>query len=266
MNLRADQHRRREGGRGHRPLILVTPSTSPAGVEMLDHSISLSSRYLSAILDHGGVPVCLPLMTDPGDLAAAVEHADGILLSGGDDIEPRLHWPDVPRKLRALCKDIAEPARDNMELRLIAEVLRQRRPLLCICRGHQLMNLALGGTLVVDLPTQRPGRIRHGRLDRRCDPVHPVTVAPGSWLARWTGCRELRVNSTHHQAIDQLAPHLSVAAISPDGVIEATELRAGSQDLFPWFASVQFHPERLYDRYPEHSPLFHEFIRACRRS
>ena len=113
---------------GNAPLILVTPSTSPEGVEMLDHSISLSTRYLNAILDHGGLPVCLPLTTDPGILAEAVRQCDGVLLSGGDDIEPRLHWPDVPRRVRALCKEIAEPDRDVMELRLIAALLHDPRP------------------------------------------------------------------------------------------------------------------------------------------
>ncbi len=248
-----------------RPLILVTSSHQSSGAEMLDDSISVSHRYLDAVLDHGGLPVAMPLSADARVLADLVDRCDGILLSGGDDIEPRLHRPEIAAKLRNKCA-IAVPVRDLMELLLIKEIFRNPLPVLAICRGHQIFNIALGGTLYVDLPSERPDGLNHSQLDRRCDPAHPVALSAGSLLARLTHRRSLGVNSTHHQAIDQLAAPFVPTAISPDGVIEAMEFRPADRGLLPWFASVQFHPERLYDRYREHRPLFRAFINEAARS
>ena len=125
------------------------------------------------------------------------------------------------------------------------------------------MNVALGGTLYVDLPTQRPGDIAHAQMDRRFEPVHPVEVAPDSQAALIYRLRTLGVNSTHHQAIHRLADPLRATLTAADGVIEGTELQAASAGLLPWFASVQFHPERLYADHPEHARLFRAFVRAC---
>lgn len=244
-----------------RPLILITPSTSPAGVEMADHSTSVSSRYLDAVLAAGGLPVSLPLTTDLEVLADAVAHADGILFSGGDDIDPRRYWPEVPDALLATC-DLAEPARDVMELALLAEIFRQRKPLLAICRGHQLVNVFLGGTLYVDLPTEVGGAVAHNQMDLRNDVAHRVDLPADSRYAAITGTTTLGVNSTHHQAVHRLATPLRAAATAPDGVVEATELKPEERDLLPWFQSVQFHPERLAA--PEHARLFKAFVEACR--
>lgn len=244
-----------------RPLILVSPSTSPAGAEMADPSTSVSSRYLQAVLDAGGLPLTLPLTTDPAALADAVTLCFGVLLTGGDDIDPRRYWPDVPAALLATC-DLAEPARDEMELALLAEVFAQRKPLLAICRGHQLVNVFLGGTLFVDLPTQAPGTVNHNQMELRNDIAHAVTLPADSRYAAITGTTGLGVNSTHHQAIARLAAPLQAAAVAPDGLVEATEFRPAEHDRLPWFQSVQFHPERLAG--PEHAALFQAFVTACR--
>lgn len=248
-----------------RPLILITSSHQSSGAEMLDDSISLSHRYFDAVLDHGGMPVAMPLTSDARVLADLVDRCDGILMSGGSDIEPRLHRPYIAAKLRNTCA-ISAGVRDLMELLLIKEILRNPRPVLAICRGHQIFNVAFGGTLYVDLPSERPDGPNHCQLDSRCDPVHPVALARGSLLARLTRRCSLGVNSTHHQAIDQLAEPLVPTAVSPDGVIEAMEFRRAYRGLLPWFASVQFHPERLYDRFREHRPLFRAFVFAAARA
>ena len=243
-----------------RPLILVSPSTSPAGAEMADHSTSVSSRYLQSVLDAGGLPLTLPLTTDRTALAEAVAHCAGVLLTGGDDIDPRRYWPDVPVSLLATC-DLVEPARDEMELALLAEVFAQRKPLLAICRGHQLVNVFLGGTLYVDLPSQAPSAVNHNQMEQRSDVVHTVKLPADSNYAALTGTTELGVNSTHHQAIARLAAPLQAAALAPDGLVEATELRPEEHGRLPWFQSTQFHPERLAA--PEHAALFRAFVRAC---
>lgn len=245
-----------------RPLVLVTPSLAPAGSEMGDPSTSVSHRYLQAVLRAGGLPVSLPPTTDRAALADAVAQSAGVLLTGGEDIDPRRYWPEVPETLLATCA-LAESGRDEMELALIAEVFRQQKPLLAICRGHQLVNLFLGGTLYVDLPTQFPGRVSHDQMAGRDDECHRVTLPAGSQLAAITGLLSLGVNTTHHQGIRRLAAPLRTAATAPDGLIEATELKPGEAHRLPWFQSVQFHPERLAAT--EHACLFQAFVAACRR-
>ena len=124
-----------------------------------------------------------------------------------------------------------------------------------------MMNVALGGTLIVDIPTQVPKHLNHRRMDRRSDPVHPVEIAADSLLAQIIGARSLDVNSTHHQAIGRVAEPLRVVAQSSDGIAEAAELRDPSR--LPFFLTVQFHPERLVDKGPAYRQLFDRFVAAC---
>jgi putative glutamine amidotransferase len=126
-----------------------------------------------------------------------------------------------------------------------------------------MLNVALGGTLVVDIATQLPNPLNHRRMDRKNQPVHDVTVVPDSLLARLTGRRSLGVNSTHHQAVGELAPQLRAVARSLDGVIEAVELKDASRG--PFLLGVQFHPERLIDRNAVFRKLFSGFVEACAR-
>jgi len=135
--------------------------------------------------------------------------------------------------------------------------------LLAICRGHQVLNVALGGTLLVDIPRQLPAALRHRQMDRKAEKVHDVHLTPESLLAKITGRRTLGVNSTHHQAVDQPAGALKVSARSADGVIEALELKPDARHRAPFLLSVQFHPERLAGRYAEHRRIFDAFSRAC---
>lgn len=248
----------------HRPLILVSPDTQTSGAEMQDHAISVGSRYLQAIIDAGGIPLSLPLCTDRAFLADAVSQADGIMLTGGNDVAPSIYWPDAPKSLTSKC-ECAEPGRDVMELELIQEILAQRKPLLAICRGHQLFNVALGGTLYVDIPSQRPGAFKHSQMDRKYEVVHDVSVTPDTFLHQIWQADSLGVNTTHHQAIDKIAKPLRAVAHGPDGVIEAAEFRPEDRGMLPWFASIQFHPERLYRQHPTHARLFQAFVAACRK-
>jgi putative glutamine amidotransferase len=123
--------------------------------------------------------------------------------------------------------------------------------------------VALGGTLVVDILSQLPRARNHRRPDKRSEVVHEVRLTPGSLLAKITGRQKLGVNSTHHQAVAKVAPPLKVTAVSSDGVIEGLELQRGAAGGLPFLLSVQFHPERLADRYPEHRAIFRVFAQAC---
>ena len=204
----------------------------------------------------------MPLPLDAAGLADVVAQSAGVLLTGGDDIDPRFYRPEVPATLLATCA-LAEPGRDAMELGLIAEVFRQRKPLLAICRGHQLVNVFLGGTLYVDLPTEFPSPVNHHQMAFPNEECHRVTLLADSQLAALTGVISLGVNTTHHQGIHRLAASLRAAATAPDGLIEATELKPEEARRRPWFQSVQFHPERLAA--PEHARLFQAFVAACQR-
>jgi putative glutamine amidotransferase len=146
---------------------------------------------------------------------------------------------------------------------VVDEVFRQRKPLLAICRGHQVLNVALGGTLIVDIPRQIPTALRHRQMDRKAEKVHDVHLTPESMLAKIAARRTLGVNSTHHQAVDRPAGVLAVVARSADGVVEALELKPHARHRLPFLLSVQFHPERLAGRYAEHRRIFDAFTRAC---
>ncbi len=245
------------------PLILVTPCQQSKGAEFADDSLSLSNRYTQAVADAGGLPLVLPLTTTREHLAECVRRADGVMLTGGEDIETKHYATNIPPALAATVSH-TEPQRDVVEFALIEEAFRQRKPLLCICRGHQMLNVALGGTLFVDIPSQLPGALKHKQLDRKMEPVHDITLAPDSHIASLLSETRTGVNSTHHQAVDKVADALRVTASSVDGVIEAMELKDRSK--LPFLLSVQFHPERLYDRWPKFAKVFQDFVEvaSCR--
>jgi len=123
--------------------------------------------------------------------------------------------------------------------------------------------VALGGTLWADLGSQVPGCLEHRRVDRRREVVHEVRLTPDSILAKITGRQELGVNSTHHQAVERIAPPLRAVGTSPDGIIEVLELGPRAEGVLPFLVSVQFHPERLVDRYSEHQAIFRGLVEAC---
>jgi len=246
------------------PLILVSPSMEKRGVEFHDLSISLSQPYVDAVLDAGGLPLVVPSTEDPAVLAEAVRRTDGVLLTGGDDIGPELYDPELPAKVRATVG--APPdggGRDLRELLLIEEVFRQRKPLFCICRGHQLLHVAFGGKLICDIRLQHSREVNHQRLDKAYEYVHEITLTPGSLIAKLTGKTTLGVNSSHHQAVPTTVGALVATGQSPDGLVEVMELTPAGPQL-PFMLSVQFHPERLARKFAEHHALFTAFVKACR--
>jgi putative glutamine amidotransferase len=249
-----------------RPIILLTPDVEEKGKEFGDLSSSLSGCYERALLEAGALPLTLPAVVSRKALAEYVRRSDGILLTGGDDINPQLYSKELPPRVRRTVDVTPDGgARDYRELVLLSEIFQQRKPLLAVCRGHQLLNIALGGTLVADIPSQWPGALEHRRLDRRDKPVHEVCLTSGSLLAKITGKAKLAVNSTHHQAIGKLAEPLRAVAVSPDGVVEGVELKPGAAGWLPFLLGIQFHPERLAGQFREHRAIFRAFARVCAR-
>ena len=216
----------------------------------------LMPAYLEAIAAAGGIPVMFPLGLDEGDLFALLHRVDGLLLPGGGDIDPRRYGGNdsVPSLY-----DIS-PVRDETEIRLVHHALNTGKPLLAICRGHQVLNVALGGTLWEDIADLMPNAICHDyyRLFPRNHTPHEVQVKPDTQLARLLGTTCTRVNSLHHQGIKELAPGLIAAAAAPDGLIEAAELPG-----HPFALSVQWHPENLVQDDPQMHQLFAGFVSSC---
>jgi len=243
------------------PLILISPSTQKKGVEFEDNSVSLSNQYCLAVAAAGGLPWIAPAIPAKVLVAQSVARSDGVMLTGGDDVQTKLYAPKLNGKLKKTVSE-PEPDRDLFELMLIEETFRQGKPLFAICRGHQMLNVAFGGTLIVDIPLQCPGALEHRRTDKKNQVVHDAQLTDGSLLANITGRKKLGMNSSHHQAIGKLAEPFVATARSKDGVIEAIELKPGAARL-PFFLAVQFHPERLYARHAEHLKLFQHFVRAC---
>ena len=180
--------------------------------------------------------------------------AKELLLSGGPDVDPVLYGEE---KLPC-CGEILA-VRDAMELSLFRKALKSGLPVLGICRGLQVMNVALGGTLYQDIATQLPGAIKHPCYDTPRDKVHEVTVTEHSRLHRITGLARIGVNSRHHQGVKKLADSLKATAYSEDGLIEAFECPAEK-----FVMAVQWHPESLSDRYPEAQAIFNAFAEACK--
>ena len=248
------------------PLILVSPSIFKHGVEFHDRSVNLSCKYENSILQAGGIPFIAPSTTDRALLADIVRRVDGVMLTGGDDINPNLYAKKLPRAIRQTINQTPDGGgRDLRELILIDEIFHRRKPLLAICRGHQLLNVALGGALIMDIRRQVPGAMNHQRLDKPGDLVHEAALTPGSLLAKITGKQVLGVNSSHHQAVLQPAEPLMAVARSRDGIIEAMELNPGTARRLPFLLSVQWHPERLAEKFAGHRAIFRRFVQACIR-
>lgn len=214
----------------------------------------INQSYVTALVRAGCAPVLIPLLEEESVLRAIFERLDGIVFPGGADVAPAEYGeqalPDI---------NVLEPARDSTELRLARWAYDAGLPTLGICRGQQLLNVALGGTLYQDLLAQGATRLDHSDEDGRARNalVHRVGLEPGSKLAQLIDETEVEVNSLHHQAIKSVAPGLTVTGRSEDGVIEAVEA-----DGARFLVAVQWHPEEL-TALPWVSRLFQGFARAA---
>lgn len=213
----------------------------------------LSDNYVKAIIQAGGVPVIIPSCEDESLMADIVDGLDGILLSGGGDVDPVLYGQRATGHLGSVT-----PLRDTTELAIARYAIEKtNKPVLGICRGIQVMNVAMGGTLHIDLTDA--GKLCHNlTMYPRHMTTHCIEVARGTLLADIMGAGQGKVNSYHHQAVDALAPDFLVTAVSvPDQVIEAIELPGRRYVL-----GVQWHPEGLIDR-EESRNLFRSFVAAA---
>ena len=227
-----------------RPLIGITSSYS-----WDNHSHRIPNSYIDAIERAGGTPVILP-PTFTIDVKQLLEVVDGLVLTGGGDVDPQMYGEDPIPNMGSI-----DPKRDHFELEITRRALGIGKPVLAICRGHQVLNVAAGGTLYQDIPSQIKGSIKHRGKAPVYYPSHNVRVQEGSKLHGMFEKAELGVNSFHHQAVKDLGEGLVATAWAPDGVIEAMEL---SRETF--VLGVQWHPERMIDG--EMLKIFQAFIQA----
>jgi putative glutamine amidotransferase len=244
-----------------RPVIGVPTQTlqSLGGVSAeIPPSWVMSQRYILTLTDAGALPWMVPLVDDE-TLRGIYEELDGGFLPGGADIDPATYGRDP----HPLC-DKTDPARDRVEVALARWALADGKPVLGVCRGMQLINVAAGGSLYQDLAEQLPGALKHdyfpfaGQGFTRDYLAHEVTVAEGTRLARTFGAGALRVNSMHHQGVRELGAGLVATAHAPDGLVEALEGSDGS-----YLVAVQWHPEALTDADERPRRLFAEFVEAA---
>jgi putative glutamine amidotransferase len=214
--------------------------------------------YLKGVSEAGGVPVVVPPSLSLRAAEALLDRLDGLLLSGGPDLDPGYYGE---RPIPELGTTI--PEWDALEMALLRLALEQGMPIFGICRGMQILNVALGGTLYQDVPSQLGADVLdHWQTTPKCQVTHEVEVLEDSYLAKITDRQTVEVNSYHHQGIKGLADVLTVAARCADGVIEALESRDFSDR---WMVGVQWHPEGMRDTESAHRNLFEAHVCAAER-
>ena len=227
------------------PLILIPGRRSDEAKGHRTPVVSGGRFYVDAIQRAGGLPMLLPPTDDLDIIHASVDRCDGIVLLGGGDVCPTSYGQTERARLFGVNAEL-----DKFEISVIKHAIQRDIPILAICRGHQVLNVALGGTLIQHLETTEEHR----------DTMHDVQLVPGSKVALAMGTHEPDVHSFHHQAIDDIAPHLAVVGTYRDGTIEAVEHQTAT-----WVIGVQWHPEDTAEENAPNQGLFNELIHQARR-
>ena len=235
-----------------KPLIGLTATriTNPSK----GSTFGINESYTKAVSNAGGLPVLIPLNLSKDDLDALLFRLDGILFTGGHDIDPRKYGGQLHPKVKNV-----DHTRDEIEIHLVEAAVESDKPFMGICRGLQVINIAMGGSLYEHLPDQFPGDVTHDNHHLARDFLaHIVRVEPDSRLSRIISKDQVQVNSLHHQGIRRLAQELLPIAYAPDGLIEAFEL-----PKHPFGLAVQWHPEDLQE-HEAMRRLFQTFVRSCK--
>ena len=212
--------------------------------------------YHKSVTLCGGLPMILPYV-NPELAIEMVQLCNGIILSGGEDIDPYFYGQEPQKNL-----EVTTPERDEVEIALVKYALQSQIPILAICRGIQLLNVALGGTLIQDISSSVNKSLQHFQKVERKRDTHWVRIERDSQLYKIFGEDQVRVNSLHHQAIDCLAPELKVVARASDGIIEAVEHTSAPSFVI----GVQWHPESLASSQPLMKELFYQFIKSSHQN
>lgn len=229
------------------PVIGIT-----CGYDNTTSRFNLGEDYVRAVQDAGGLPVILP---HPGkeNIKATLETIDGLILSGGGDMDP-FHFGEEPIDANGYI----DPNRDNFEILLAQLALNRGLPLLGICRGMQIMNVAAGGKICQDIGVAIDKRLKHQQQAPRWYPTHGIKISKGSLLYNILDKEHIRVNSFHHQIVKCIGKNFIFSATSSDGVVESIEYVERKK----FALGVQFHPENMYRMYPKFKKIFIAFVQA----
>lgn len=240
-----------------RPSVAITPDASLATPESPFVKYDLKAAYADAVLRAGGLPFIVPYTDDRSLIDQYLDRVSALVITGGAfDIPPEAYGEQAKSGLGEL-----KPGRTHFELAMLKGALQRRLPVLGVCGGMQLLNVAYGGTLIQDIPSEVPAARPHEQKHDRTQPHHPVEVKDQSVLAECVGGKgQLMVNSTHHQAVKAVGPGLVATALSPDGVIEAVEGTA--KDHF--VLGVQWHPELMLDTVPPNLGIYKALVHRAR--
>lgn len=209
----------------------------------------VNRSYITSIIQAGGLPILIPYMK-PNLLTKILDKLDGVLIPGGIDIDANL----FNQELHPRCGKI-DPEWDDLDVFVIQAALARNLPLLGICRGCQILNVACGGDLIQDIPSQTLSQINHSPAAPKWYATHDLTIKSGSKLSRILQTTHIRVNSFHHQAVSQVAPGFQASAFANDGIVEAIESMEHQ-----YVIGVQWHPELMLHHYPEFKNLFIELV------
>ncbi|MGF1471380.1 MAG: gamma-glutamyl-gamma-aminobutyrate hydrolase family protein [Rubrobacteraceae bacterium] len=244
------------------PIIGVTATlkedVETAATRPLGRFVRTDLDYVEGVAQAGGVPLILPPVVRGKEIETIVDSLDGLLLSGGSDLHPDYYGEEPLPELGPTI-----PERDEFEMGLVEVALLRGIPIFGICRGMQVLNVAFGGTLYQDLPSQMAVDLtNHSQETPKSQPTHEVEFYPHTYTAEVAGSSVIKVNSYHHQAIKELAGDLVVTARSSDDIIEAVEYRDLSER---WILGVQWHAEAMRDAGREHRRFFEAHVAAAKR-
>lgn len=241
-----------------KPLIGVTPGYSSSSDEgdvgyVYNGTARLLGTYIETVIRAGGVPVILPAVKDSSSCAEILSRLDGIMISGGEDVNPAYYGEDIMENARVG----VNAQRDTVDMLFARTALVMKKPIFAICRGFQLLNVAMGGSLYQDLPTQMPDNVGHSQREPGNVGTHKINIRKGSTLRKIMGTDTLWVNSYHHQGVKDLAKGVKVTATTDDGLIEGYE----GKNIY----AVQFHPEKAVDLgNMTLLPYVEDFVSKCR--
>lgn len=232
----------------NKPIIGLTAFFNTDGPSIF----KVNSSYVNAIIEAGGIPLIIPVTADINIGIRLAEQLDGLLVPGGQDIAPQLFNEEpVPQV------SYHQKHEDLFEFALIKEMYSRRKPILGICRGEQVINVAFGGTLYQDIPSQTNATICHVQSSKiRAEGTHSISITEDSKLAEILGTTKIYVNSYHHQSVKEIAKGFKISAVAPDGIIEAIESEDGL------IIAVQWHPEEM-KRENHFKEMFEKFILSC---
>ncbi|MDR6997709.1 gamma-glutamyl-gamma-aminobutyrate hydrolase family protein [Neobacillus niacini] len=236
-----------------KPIIGITTSYVKYNDNM--EGVYIHHDYHRAVERAGGIPFLLPVVKDEEAVKQYAALCDGIIFSGGEDIDP--HFYGKPPHVKI---GFFRTERDEFEIKLFDYYLKTKKPIFGICRGLQIINVACGGTLIQDIPSLKEKEVHlHEQTIPRHLPFHRVKLKKNSWMEGIWGKEDMQVNSLHHQAIEELGEGLAITALADDGIIEAVEGMG-----HPYLIAVQWHPESMSEKHPEMQELFNQLVEASK--